>query len=323
MASALLADLLRGQRFTVVDLGGDTPPASFVAATRAANRQRAVVVGAIGEGRDAEVAATLTALRAADVGVPLLAGGPGIARLEAAQTLGADGWTGHDGRAAMARGAQRSTSGRVMIALREMTRAKVRFGLLIGSIALLVFLILFQQALRDGLLTSFVGAVEHQSAPVLVFSTDARRSLQGSTITPELETTVRGVDGVGRVGRIGQSTFSVRADGRIQGAAVIGYERRSLGAPEELVGGRYPAGDGEAIANESDAGDGFAIGDVVRVEPGGAPITIVGQAARHEPAGVAHALRPVRHVGAGRRCREPRRRHAVAQRARASHRRPG
>ncbi len=101
MASALLADLLRGQRFTVVDLGGDTPPASFVAATRAANRPRAVVVGAIGDGRDAEVAATLTALRAADVGVPLLAGGPGIARLEAAQTLGADGWTGHDGRAAM------------------------------------------------------------------------------------------------------------------------------------------------------------------------------------------------------------------------------
>ncbi len=165
-----------------------------------------------------------------------------------------------------------------MIAVREMTRAKVRFGLLIGSIALLVFLILFQQALRDGLLTSFVGAVEHQSAPVLVFSTDARRSLQGSTITPELETTVRGVDGVGAVGRIGQSTFSVRADGRIQGAAVIGYQRRALGAPEELVAGRYPAREGEAVANETDADNGFAIGDTVRVEPGGAPITIVGQA---------------------------------------------
>jgi putative ABC transport system permease protein len=165
-----------------------------------------------------------------------------------------------------------------VIALREMARAKVRFGLLIGSIALLVFLILFQQALRDGLLTSFVGAIEHQSAPVLVFSTDARRSLQGSTITPELEATVRGVDGVGAVGRIGQSTFSVRADGRIQGTAVIGYERRSLGAPEELVAGRFPTRDGEAIANETDADNGFAIGDVVRVEPGGDRITIVGQA---------------------------------------------
>ena len=65
-----------------------------------------------------------------------------------------------------------------------MVRAKVRFGLLIGAIALLVFLILFQQALRDGLITSFVGAIEHQDAPVLVYSTDARRNLQSSTIPP-------------------------------------------------------------------------------------------------------------------------------------------
>jgi excisionase family DNA binding protein len=101
MASALLADLLRSRRFTVVDLGADTPSASFVAATRVANRPRAVLVGAIGDGREAAVAATLTALREADVRVPVLAGGPGIAGLEAAQTLGADGWTGHDGRAAM------------------------------------------------------------------------------------------------------------------------------------------------------------------------------------------------------------------------------
>ena len=165
-----------------------------------------------------------------------------------------------------------------MIALREMMRAKVRFGLLIGAIALLVFLILFQQTLRNGLITSFVGAIERQSAPVLVYSTDASRTLQASAISPELEAKVRAVDGVGQVGRIGQSTFSVKADGRIQGSAVIGYEDRALGAPDALVAGRYPNADGEGVANESDAGDGFGIGDTVRVEPGGYPIRIVGQA---------------------------------------------
>ncbi len=102
MASALLADLLRSRRFTVVDLGGDTPRASFVAATRAANRPRAVLVGAISDGRDAEVGTTLATLRAADLGVPLLAGGAGIAGLETARALGADAWTGHNGRAAIA-----------------------------------------------------------------------------------------------------------------------------------------------------------------------------------------------------------------------------
>ncbi len=165
-----------------------------------------------------------------------------------------------------------------MIALREMARAKVRFGLLVASIALLVFLILFQQALRDGLITSFVGAIEQQSAPVLVFSTDARRTLQSSAISPEMEAQVRAVDGVRSVGRIGQSTFSVRAGGEIQGAAVIGYERRSLGAPTSLVAGRYPSAEGEGVANETDADEGFGIGDVVRVQPGGYPIRIVGQA---------------------------------------------
>ena len=164
-----------------------------------------------------------------------------------------------------------------MIAVKEMARAKVRFGLLIGAIVLLVFLILFQQALRDGLITSFVGAIERQDAPVLVFSTDARRNLQSSTITPPLEAQVRAVDGVQDVGRIGQGTYSVTAGGTIKAAAVIGYERRSLGAPESLVAGRYPIADGQGIANETDASEGFDLGDIVRVEPGGYRIRIVGQ----------------------------------------------
>jgi putative ABC transport system permease protein len=164
-----------------------------------------------------------------------------------------------------------------VIARKEMLRAKVRFGLLIGAIALLVFLVLFQQALRDGLITSFVGAIEHQDAPVLVYSTDARRNLQSSTITPELEAQVRQVDGVGDVGRIGQGTYSVTAAGAIKAAAVIGYQKRALGAPESLTAGRYPTADGEGIANETDASEGFDLGDVVRVEPGGYRIRIVGQ----------------------------------------------
>jgi putative ABC transport system permease protein len=164
-----------------------------------------------------------------------------------------------------------------VIAWKEMARAKLRFGLLIGAIALLVFLILFQQALRDGLITSFTGAIEHQSAPVLVYSTDGRRNLQSSSLTADQQAAVRAVPGVAAAGRIGQSTVSVRADGAITAAAIIGYEQRDLGAPEELVAGRFPTADGEGIANETDASLGFGLGDVIRVEPGGYRIRIVGQ----------------------------------------------
>jgi putative ABC transport system permease protein len=166
----------------------------------------------------------------------------------------------------------------LMIALREMARAKVRFGLLVGSVALLLFLIVFQQTLRNGLITSFVGAIRHQSAPVLVYSTDARRTLQSSAIPPELEARVRDVDGAAAVARLGQGTYSVRADGDVTSAAIIGYERRRLGAPQELVAGRYPRATGEVVANVTDASNGFDLGDVVRVLPAGLELRVVGQA---------------------------------------------
>lgn len=168
----------------------------------------------------------------------------------------------------------------MFLALREMRRALVRFVLLMASIGLLVFLILFQQTLQNGLITSFVGAIEHQSAPVLVYSVDGRRNLQGSVITPDLEQQIRSVDGVGSAGLIGQGTFSVTADGELGSAAVIGYSDPDLGAPDTMVAGRLPDGEGEVVALDSAAGDGFGLGDTVTVEPGGLELTVVGQAER-------------------------------------------
>lgn len=163
-------------------------------------------------------------------------------------------------------------------ALREIRRAKVRFALLVASIALLVFLILFQQALQDGLITSFIGAIRNQSAPVLVYSVDGRRNLQGSVITPAMDEAVRSVDGVDRVGRLGQGTFSVKMDDRTETVAVVGYEAEDLGAPTTLVEGRLPEGPGEVVALASAAENGFTLGSTMVVPPGGYELTVVGLA---------------------------------------------
>ena len=96
----------------------------------------------------------------------------------------------------------------MFLALKEIARAKTRFGLLVAAIALLVFLILFQQSLQNGLITGFVGAIRNQNAPVLVYSVDGQRVIQGSIIPPDLEAELRATDGVGEVGRIGQGTFT-------------------------------------------------------------------------------------------------------------------
>jgi putative ABC transport system permease protein len=157
----------------------------------------------------------------------------------------------------------------MFLALREMRRAKARFGMLGGAIGLLVFLILTQQALQDGLITSFVGAIREQSAPVLVYSTDGQKTLQGSVIPPPLEQAIRSVDGVEAAGRIGQGTFTVQVSGdeSTSDAAIIGAEDPSLGGVRHVDGGRHAQAPGETVGSSAD----FSLGDRVRVVPVGVP----------------------------------------------------
>lgn len=166
----------------------------------------------------------------------------------------------------------------MFLALREMRRAKVRFGLLVAAIALLVFLILFQQSLQNGLLTSFVGAIRNQDAPVLVYSVDGQRTVQGSAITPDLEELVRTAEGVGEVGRWSQGTFTAVTDAETTDVSLIGYDTEGLGTPTDLVEGRLPDGPGEAVASDADADAGFGLGETVRIVPGDVEINIVGLA---------------------------------------------
>ncbi len=166
----------------------------------------------------------------------------------------------------------------MFLALAELRRAKARFGLLVGAVALLAFLILAQQALRDSLLRQFVGGIRNQSAPVLVFNVDGRRFLQASSIPPELEAAVRDVPGVAVVGRIWQGTYPVSIAGEVEAVSVAAWDTDGAGSPARLTEGRFPSASGEVVANAEDADRGFALGDRLRVEPTGVELTVVGLA---------------------------------------------
>jgi putative ABC transport system permease protein len=155
----------------------------------------------------------------------------------------------------------------MFLALREMRRAKARFALLVSAIALLVFLILFQQALQGGLINSFVGAIRTQSAPVIVYSTDGQRTLQGSIIPPPLEELIFSVEGIDGGDWIGQGTFTARVNDADEttDAAIIGARDPSLGGIDSVSGGRLAEAPGEAVGSSSD----FAVGDRVRIVPVG------------------------------------------------------
>ena len=175
----------------------------------------------------------------------------------------------------------------MFLAFKEMARSKVRFALLIAAIALLVFLILFQQSLQNGLITGFIGAIREQSAPVLVYSVDGQRVLQGSVITPAMEEQIRAAPGTGEVGLIGQGTFtglpSGNADGESFDTTIIGYELgpdgSGIGSPTDVIDGRLPTADDEAVVSDADVRLGYDIGDTVTLLPGGKTIEIVGIAA--------------------------------------------
>jgi excisionase family DNA binding protein len=100
LPSAILADILRGAGFEVLDLGANTPPVSFAEAARRAHRLIAVVVGATVAGLEQQLADTIAAIRAAQAEVPILVGGAAVDRALAGR-LAADGWSGADAEAAL------------------------------------------------------------------------------------------------------------------------------------------------------------------------------------------------------------------------------
>jgi putative ABC transport system permease protein len=166
----------------------------------------------------------------------------------------------------------------MFLALREIRRARWRFVLLTGAVGLLVFLILFVQALTGALIGQFIGALDHQSADVLVYSAQARKNLEGSVVPPATVDAVANVPGVARAGPLGEGTFTVRAARKLRDAALIGYEPGGPGAPTTLVEGRLPTRPFEAVASSRNADEGFGIGDTVRLERGGRTIKVVGLA---------------------------------------------
>jgi putative ABC transport system permease protein len=164
----------------------------------------------------------------------------------------------------------------MFLALREIRHSKARFVLLGGAVGLLVFLILFVQALTGALIRQFIGAIEHQSATVLVYGADARKNLEGSRISPDTVQQVAAVPGVASAGPIGQGTFTVTVDGTTRDATLWGYELGKPGAPTTLASGRLPTKDGEGVASDGNSDKGFTLGARITPEGMDHPITVVG-----------------------------------------------
>lgn len=160
----------------------------------------------------------------------------------------------------------------MFLALAEIRRTRGKFILLAAAVALLVYLILVQQAISHALVTSFNGAVRNVNAPVLVYGTDALRSPQGSVIIPEWEQAILDDASVAASARL--ALTSVTPEGSDETVSLWGVEDWDLGGPREIADGERPAAAGEALGS---AGD-FEVGDEVQLADG-PTLTITGTVA--------------------------------------------
>ena len=96
----IVADVLRGAGFEVIDFGANTPSSDVARAVADNENVVAVALSASTSGREEELRAAIADIRTVTNGTPILLGGPAVASAEAATKLGANGWA-PDARAAV------------------------------------------------------------------------------------------------------------------------------------------------------------------------------------------------------------------------------
>ena len=182
----------------------------------------------------------------------------------------------------------------VNLALTEMRRAKLRFGLLTAAVALLVFLIIFLSSLSGALLRSFTGALESLPADGLVYSEGSRANVQASRLAPD---TVAGRRRPRRGRRRTAAVLAANAtvNGQPDELQLIGVTPDSPSQPEGLREGLIPHSPTEVAVDASEARSArrHHPGERVLHRPGG-----------HRPPG-RHAVRRGHRVDHRRRATRP------------------
>ncbi|MGB7983094.1 MAG: FtsX-like permease family protein [Candidatus Nanopelagicales bacterium] len=162
------------------------------------------------------------------------------------------------------------------LALTEMRRAKLRFGLLTAAVALLVFLIVFLSSLSGALLRAFTGALESLPADGLVYSDTARANVQASRLEPGVTDQVAAVNGVAQAGSLAVLSANATVAGQPDELQLIGVTPGSPSQPVDgLREGRFPTSATEVALDASQVT--ADVGDVVRVNGSQTDLVVTGR----------------------------------------------
>ncbi|MCO5229007.1 MAG: ABC transporter permease [Thermomicrobiales bacterium] len=168
----------------------------------------------------------------------------------------------------------------MFLALREFKHAKLRYALVSAIIVLVASLVFILSALANGLATGQSEAIDAIDADGFVVATGSEYLLDRSRLPAETLDQVREANGVEEAQPLLASANNVRIgdqDG-VLGVSILGVDPGSFLDPGN---GLEENPDG-AVIDQSMANEGVGVGDVLRFEPSGVEIEVVGIVDGHE-----------------------------------------
>lgn len=162
----------------------------------------------------------------------------------------------------------------MVLAVTEMQRSKLRFGLLTAAVSLLVFLIIFLSSLSGALLRAFTGAIESLPADGLVYAESSRANVQASRLDPRVTQQVQAVPGVADVGALSVLSANATVAGEPAQLQLIGVTVGGPSQPDGIREGSFPRGRSEVAVDASQVD--VAVGDRIRVNGAQTELLVTG-----------------------------------------------
>ena len=161
------------------------------------------------------------------------------------------------------------------LSLKEIWHEKLRYGLIIGMILLVTYLVFILSALANGLAQQNTQAIESWDTSKVVLAKDSDINLSQSLLTSEQTKAIKLGKSQAYVGTIGAvATSSKHSEIR---STMVGLDwNQYIGKDMQLVSGHRVQSDNQIVVDTQFKNEGYKLGDKVRLTTNGQQYTIVG-----------------------------------------------
>lgn len=164
----------------------------------------------------------------------------------------------------------------MLLAVNEITRNRIKFGMITIVLGLIVFLLILLSAMSNGLLLSLTGAVKNSNADLFVLKKGSHFNIQGSNLPGNTVDKLAAVKGVEYAAPLGYTVVNVDSGSKNFDIALFGIKKRSFAEPVITKGDKLGDDVNDIVVDNSLLGNGLKIGDNLNVKSLNRRLTIVG-----------------------------------------------